>query len=235
MTSEIPAYFHLGDPESQRLLALRDKDAPYQLEPRRCPLNEEHRQDRRTTTLALEVKHASRDEAMISSWLGERVVHASLAAEFQKRGFTGYRLKPATVRFRDGNVSRDYSELIITGWAGVARPESGIKLLEDCPGCHLKDYSSLRDSTQLIDWAAWTGDDFFLVWPLPSFTLITARVAEALQALGVRTYRIGTLRSLEQRFIPSSLTSLGGFTVGRLSNFLPVDLALKYGKELGLE
>jgi hypothetical protein len=235
MTSEIPAYFHLGDPESERLLGSRAKDAPYQLELRRCPLNDEHRQDRRTTPLALEVKHANRDEQMITSWLGERVVHASLLAEFQKRGFTGYRLKPAMVRFRDGNVSRDYSELIVTGWAGIARPESGIKLLENCPGCHLKRYSSLLDSTQLIDWTAWTGDDFFIVWPLPSFTLITARVAEALQALGVRSYEIGTLRSLEQRFLPSSLPSLGGFTVGRLSNVLPGDVALKYGEQLGLE
>jgi hypothetical protein len=126
-------------------------------------------------------------------------------------------------------------ELIVTGWAGVARPESGIELVEDCPGCHLKRYSSLHDSTQLIDWAAWTGDDFFIVWPLPSFTLITARVAEALTELGVRSYKIGTLQFLEQRFLPSSLPSLGGFTVGRLSNFLPDDLALKYGKQLGLE
>ena len=235
MISDVPAFFHLGDPHSDRLLASRAKDAPYRLEPRRCPLNAEHRHDRRTTALVLEVRHASRDEQIISSWLGARVVHASLLSEFQKRGFTGYRLKPATVRFADGHISRDYSELIVTGWAGVARPESGITLVENCPGCQLKRYSSLQDSTQLIDWTAWTGDDFFIVWPLPSFTLVTARVAEALETLRVRSYSSGTLRFLEQRSLPSSLPSLGGFTVGRLSSFLPEDLSLKYGKELGLE
>ena len=235
MSSDVSAYVHLGDPRSDRLLASRSKDAPYQLEPRRCPLDAQHRQDRRTTTLALEVRHASRDEQIICSWLGARVVHASLLSEFQKRGFTGYRLKPATVRFADGHISRDYSELIVTGWAGVARPESGITLVENCPGCQRKRYSSLQDSTQLIDWTAWTGDDFFIVWPLPTFTLVTARVAEALETLGIRSYSSGTLRLLEQRFLPSALPSLNGFTVGRLSCFLPDDLALKYGKELGLE
>jgi hypothetical protein len=167
--------------------------------------------------------------------MGPRVVHNSITTEFRNRGFTGYRLRPATVRFRDGTVSQEYSELLVTGWAGIARPECGIRLAESCPGCPYKKYTALKDSDQLIDWSEGTGEDFFIVWPLPMFTLVTRRVADALQSLRVKSYQLGTLRALERRFIPDLLTSAAGFTVGALSQFMPDDVAIKYGKALGLE
>jgi hypothetical protein len=231
-----PAYFHLADAGSQQLLGSSAKDAPYHVESRFCFHDGTHLHNRRTTDLALEVKHNKRDELIISSWTGERVVHRSLTGEFESRGFTGYRLRPATVRFRDGYLSDEYSELIVTGWAGIARPESGIELREDCPGCPLKRYTSLQDAEQLIDWSQWTGEDFFIVWPLPLYTLVTNRVADALKSLKVKSYRLSSLRMLEQRFIPASLLpSHGGFTVGALSDFMPDDIAIKYGKPAGLE
>src|SRR5262245_60326480 len=119
MTSGAPEYFHLGSPESERLHASRAKEAPYEVEYRNCFEDGTHFHTRRTTDLALEVKHNKRDELMISSWMGPRVVHNSITAEFRNREFTGYQLRPATVRFRDGTVSQEYSELLVTGWAGI--------------------------------------------------------------------------------------------------------------------
>jgi hypothetical protein len=83
----------------------------------------------------------------------------------------------------------------------------------------------LRDPERLIDWSQWTGEDFFMVWPLPNAILITGRVAELLLNLDAKSFE---LRSLDQ---------LGshGFTVSSLSNFMPEDVALKYGTLLGLE
>jgi len=116
----------------------------------------------------------------------------------------------------------------VTGWAGVARLESGIRIVESCPVCHWKKYSALRNVEQLIDWNHWTGEDFLVVWPLPKFILVTERVAELRLRLRVKSFG---LRGLKDRPAVSDL----GFTVSRLSNFLPQDLALKYGKPLELE
>src|SRR5258708_350692 len=197
LTDAMPEFFHLGEPESERLLASTDEAAPYQVRRITCPLNPDHNHSRPTSPVALQVKHNKQDEWMISSWLGERVVHQALVAEFEKRKFTGYRLKPATVRFRDGALSSDYSELIVVGWAGVAPPESGIHLIDECPGCMLKHYSGLQDAERLIDWNQWTGEDFFVVWPLPAIPLITKRVAEALGELQVKSYRLGGVKRFE--------------------------------------
>ena len=158
------------------------------------------------------------------------VVHARLVEEFEKRGFTGYRLRPATVRFRDGYLSQDYSELVVTGWAGVAPPESGIELQEACGACGYKKYSSLKEPGKLIDWTQWTGEDFFMVWPLPKYVMVTKRVADALVELGVKGYELQNMLEREQRF-----SNDYGFSVGALSEYLPADLAAKYGRPLGLE
>jgi hypothetical protein len=157
--------------------------------------------------------------------LGECLVHEKLLAEFRKANLTGYRTRPATLRFRDRAVTTEYQELVVTGWGGMARPESGIKLRKSCPACRWKKYTPLTDAEQLIDWNQWTGDDFFIVWPLQMFTLITERAAELLLGLDIRSFAIAGLDD----------TCQFGFGTGRLSNRMPLDLALRYGGPLGLE
>ena len=147
------------------------------------------------------MRHSRKDEWVIEASLEGLVIHARLIEEFEKLGFTGYRLKPATVRFRDGYLSGEYSELVVTGWAGVAPPESGIELTEACGGCGYKHYTSLKNPEHLIDWSQWTGDDFFIVWPLPRYVLITKRVADALAGLQVKSYRLKSLSVLAGPFL----------------------------------
>jgi len=77
----------------------------------------------------------------------------------------------------------------------------------------------------LVDWKQWTGEDFFIVWPLPGYTLITGRVANLLMSRNVRSFELGGLEG----------AGISGFSVVRLSSFLPLDLALKFGAPLGLE
>lgn len=60
---------------------------------------------------------------------------------------------------------------------------------------------------------------------MPKYIFITERVAELLLSLGVRDYE---LRGFDD-------VGHSGFTVGRLSGFLPLDLALRYGAPVGLE
>ena len=196
---------------------------------RPCPLTSDHLDgSRRVSELILTVKHNRRDE-MIIWWLSGCVVHERLLAQFEQQGFTGFRVRQATVRFRDGTMSREYRELIVTGWAGIARTESGVRVVESCSACHYKRYSGFTDVEQLIDWEQWTGEDFFMVWPLPLFILVTERVASWLLSHKVKSLTLAGLHDLDPGVVGF------GFTVGRLSDFLPEDLALRYGKPLGLE
>jgi hypothetical protein len=221
-------YFRLDGPLDSLLQASNKSEAPS--EESVCPISgggAPHRLLRRVSTLELEVKHAHRDHWLISSEFEGLVIHERLAEEFDRRGFTGSRLRPATVRFQDGYLSEDYSELVVTGWAGVAPPESGIELKEACDGCGLKQYSPLKDPRKLIDWKQWTGEDFFIVWPLPKHIMITRRVADALEELKVKSYRLENM--------VTGAGDVSGYTVGSLSGFLPKELAVRYGTPLGLE
>jgi hypothetical protein len=174
------------------------------------------------------MSHNDRREWIIW-WLLGRVIHQEILKEFENERFTGFRTEPATVRFRDGAISHEYREFIVTGWAGIARSESGVKVREDCPACHWKNYTAINDPEKLVDWSQWTGEDFFMVWPLPHFCLVTERVANWFKAKKSRRYLVC---GPGNRGLLSRTT---GFTVGRLSNFMPVDLAIKYGRPLGLE
>jgi hypothetical protein len=195
-----------------------------------CPVNPEHKSSRRIAPLYLEMKHNRRDEKII--WGFGCAIHDSILEGFAKEGFTGYRLEPATVRFRNGSISTEYHEFIVTGWAGIASPESGVRELESCPACLRRTYSPVTNFEKVIDWSQWTGEDFFIVWPMTGFKLCTERVAQWLLANQFKSIQLekGFL-ALERR----RARRTHGFVGGRLSLNLPEDLAIKYGRPLGLE
>jgi hypothetical protein len=221
-------YFVLTRPESRTLWA-EDAVNPFRVVSR-CPIAD-HRTAQRIQTV-IEVKHSKRDQMMIWLHIGPVVLHAKLLKDLADNGITGYRTRPATVYFRDGSVSNEYSELVVAGWGGVARPESGIRLIEKCPACGQRRYSSLENSAELIDWNQWSGEDFFMVWPLVGHILITKRVVDLLVALKIKSYGIGSLQEDEKENLPARWHDK--IRVGGLSNFLPDDVAAKYGEPLGL-
>jgi len=223
-------YFNLHRPNSDRLIG--DNKSYGNRERISCPITAEHLDgSRRIGPISIQMDHNSRDEMMIWCYLEGPVVHEQLLAEFAQQGFTGYRTKPATVRFRDGSVSTEYQEFIVTGWAGMASPESGIQVQvkKSCPVCHWKNYSGITNYEKLIDWSQWTGDDFFIVWPMPLYILITERVAQWFLGRGVKSFCLKELDDFDQP------VGTAGFCPGLLSNYFPEDLAIKYGRPLGLE
>lgn len=221
-------YFNLHWPDSERLLA--DTETDEETEDKACPITTKHLDgSRRVSPLALTLKHNRRDETMIWCWVEGLVVHERLLEGFEQQGFTGYRTRAATVRFRDGQLSNNYQELIVTGWAGVATPDSGVRVKKGCPACHWKNYTGITDYEKVIDWSQWTGEDFFIVWPLPRYFLVTERVAHWILSNAVKSYKLTGLDDFDHP------AGDGGFTVGRLSDFMPEDLAIKYGAPLDLE
>ena len=221
-------YFNLHRPHSELLLG--DSEGEELYESSSCPITTEHVDGRRRVSpLSVTLKHSLRDEMMIWCWVEGLVIHERLLDGIKQQGFSGYRTQAASVRFRDGQLSNEYHEFIVAGWAGVATAESGVRVEKSCPGCHWKRYSAIANYESLIDWSQWTGDDFFIVWHLPRFILITERVAHWLLTQNVKSC---ALRGLDDCDHP---VGSSGFTVGRLSSYIPEDLAIKYGGPLGLE
>jgi len=195
-----------------------------------CPISFHNGGHRRIGPLYLEVKHNRRDELII--WGHDLAIHEKILDQFEKQGFTGYRVKPAAVHFRDGATSTEYHEFLVTGWAGTASPESGVRLVESCPACLRKEYSPITNPEKVIDWSQWTGEDFFVVYPLMGTRFITERVAKWLQSQKVKSFRLEKEFDVRQR---DSIISKLNIPAGRLSLHFPQDLANKYGKPLGLE
>lgn len=228
-TDQIP-FFQIEGCYSRDLIVDSSKwKGEWRSEP--CPINAKHKlNSERINELRCFLKHNRRDEHIL--WGAQIAVHASVIERFEAQGFTGFRTKPAHVTFLDGITSDEYREFIVTGWAGAVRPESGMRVLDSCPGCLWKNYGPIGDFTQVIDWDQWTKEDFFFVWPLTGHKLCTKRAAGWLEASGVRSFVLGRgFESLEKRRDRLNF----GIPRGPLSDYLPRDLAIKYGRPLGLE
>jgi hypothetical protein len=219
-------YFHLAPPEDESLLA--QPMVPSTIDSNLCTGTGKPHLDRyrRTSDLVLETGSQNSEKRMIwtfshGCWVC--LVHDSLLAKMRDAGITGFRTRSTMIYSPGQGGMSDYQELVICGWGGVAQPQSGVRVIRECPKCQWKRYSGVRDVDQLIDWNQWSGDDFFYVWPLRHI-LITERVAEVLLGLKVEDF---DLKGLECDWSDT--------TVGLLSDLLPDDVAQKYGLPLGLE
>jgi len=198
-------FYCLAAPDSDRLLAAGDLASTPGARPcPPCPTNPNHghcvtpeTDEQVDAPVILDVRHNTRGQLLIWSWPPWPCVafHNSLLQKMHEAGFTGYELRPATVRFRDGLLTHDYQRLQVTGWGGLANPESGIRLMKACPGCLYKSYSSLSDSSTLIDRSQWTGEDFFMVWPLQYYIFVTERIAEFLR-VGIYLTQVAPICSM---------------------------------------
>ena len=224
------SFYQFQSPRQYGLLA--DPEATFkQWEYKACPAGGTHpKNGRRIGPLHYVVKHNDRQERII--WGPQIAVHAAVVEQLEKEGFSGFRTQPAKVTFLDGETSDEYKEFTVIGWAGVVLPESGMRLLDSCPGCLWKNYGPITNFDKVIDWDQWTADDFFFVWPLTGHRLCTERAAKWLDASGIRSFCLGAgfeLLKKEKRSLNF------GIPRGPLSSVLPEDLAIKYARPLGLE
>ncbi len=197
-----------------------------------CPVSSEHKAHRyRIGPLHHFVEHDDRSEQIV--WGYGVAIHQAVIRRFEMEGFTGFRTKPASVTFADGITSSEYCEFIVTGWAGTASPGAGAHLVESCSGCHWKRYSAITDFDNVIDPRQWTGEDFFIAWPFATgYLFCSDRVARWLRVSSIKSFSIE--RPFEkERQRPWVMD--GGFPRGSISEYLPDDLAIKYGRPLGLE
>jgi hypothetical protein len=192
-----------------------------------CPIYPGHqRQGRRLSDLSLVLpRHTVED--FVWQWGSGCLIQDRVLELFKGSGFTGFEVKSARARFKrpNGWPPRLW-EFVVTGWAGMAACESGIRLANSCEACGSLDYSACENSGALIDARQWDGSDFFMVWPLPLFIFVTDRVA---QLIFDSRLTGAVLKKPEELDLSGD-----GFGPGRLSHWMPEKRAHELGDKLGI-
>ncbi|QNN23978.1 hypothetical protein HED60_17435 [Planctomycetales bacterium ZRK34] len=218
-------FWHLTSPASATRYAEWDDDMD--IEQVVCPIDDGHRRGgKRLSNLSIVLQNRKVHD-FEWTWHNECLIQDHVLELFQRFGITGFDVKPVNTRLKHSSEHKPPKlwELVVTGWAGMTPPESGIKLVKHCQGCGFLTYSGCEDTEKLIDVSQWDGNDFFMVWPLPGFIFVTNRVAQIIHDNGL------TGSALKR---PKELSLSGGFSPGRLSYWMPHERARRLGTALGI-
>lgn len=213
--------------DTGRNLAEWDRDV--HLSQHRCPVFEEHKgPGKRLNDLSVRLGGKMvRD--FVWTWYSECLIQRQVLDLFRDHGITGFAVKQVKSRFRrkaDGSPPPLW-ELVVTGWGGVAPAESGIKLdpARSCSACGSLRYTGLTNPEWLIDEGHWDGSDFFMVWPLPRFILVTDTVAAVIKEAQFKGAELIDVAKMEKT---------SGYGPGRLSYWMPEARARMLGEPLGI-
>jgi hypothetical protein len=162
------------------------------------------------------------------TWQSELLLQNSLIDLLMSHHLTGWEIRSASARFRDSAATTPPPlwEFVLTGWGGMALPESGIRLIKDCRSCDLQVYSAPSTVCNLIDVKQWDGSDFFFIWPLPRYIFVTSRAAEVLRAAHIDSVAVQPAQELD--FMSRTLSP------GRLSYWMTESRARLLGTALGI-
>lgn len=108
---------------------------------------------------------------------GNLIINEQVRKEWDKTHFSGFRFQE--VEFfttSETPFGRDAVEFQVTGWGGRAGKESGIEVLEECPGCKRRIFSGYEEPAKLFNIDEWDGSDIFIIWPMPSYIFVTKDV-----------------------------------------------------------
>ena len=167
---------------------------------------------------------------------GDLIVTNDVKTVLIEAGFTGVRFRQ--VNFFSSSKSpfgRDSVELEVIGWGGRARKESGIEILEECPGCRRREYLGYEHPSMLFNASEWDGSDVFMIWPMPRVIFITDTVRRSIlnwKFSGVKFVEISAFRTPAAGFTPPSLESI--FDEDRARQIKEMDPGWWYGSNDGL-
>ncbi len=221
-------FWRLEPPTTTQRLA--EWESSVRLESVVCPEHPGHqRAGRRIGQLSVVLPPSVNDD-IIWTWQGDCLIQAPVLDLLESQGITGYAARPAAARRELGTAGvPPLSELIVTGWGGLARPSSGIVLdpIKSCTSCGLLVYSGMTNATELFDREQWDGSDIFMIWPLPRFIVVSDRLARLLRAEEFTGLFLNPIEDL-----PETAATL---SPGRLSYWMPDDRAQALGKPLGID
>jgi hypothetical protein len=145
-------------------------------------------------------------------------------------GVTGFETRPIKIVFPDDVelTPPGLHELLVTGWGGFAAPAAGVRLVDACSTCGLRDYE-IADPSRLIDPEAWDGSDLFVVWPAPQYFFASDRLAGIL-----RREQVSGLELIPAADIPREKGARIGISPRALASFMPADRARELEHRFGL-
>jgi hypothetical protein len=215
-------FWHFGDDYKYET----DWDDEVDLEQIVCPANPGHqRAGARITDLSVVL---SRKPVPDVVWAFYCVIQDHVLQLFRETGLSGFDVRPVKARFKNSSEKPPRLwELCVTGWGGIAAPESGIRLDEEksCQVCGSLVYSGTNRPETIIDEHQWDGSDLFFIWPMPKFIFVTQRVVDLLRGRRLTGVAVKPLASLKD---------LDEFGPGRLHYYLPDDRAHELGDPLGI-
>lgn len=234
-------FWHLARPKSGRDRATLDFEANEKMG---LSYDEMRKAVNRPAGVAAKVLLTSKKITdFYATWFGPQwLIQDRVLKLFQEEGFTGFEVYPleTDVLIRQkreslcddviGVKAKDIEqmevpklwEMLVTGWGGVARPESGMRLLDPSG-----EYSEWTDASLIMDEKQWDGSDFFIVWPIPFNIFVTDRVAKFIRRNKLTGARLVPVEQME----PLSSSSCGP---GKLHQWLPEQKARELGEPLGI-
>lgn len=145
-----------------------------------CPLNPEHRGLMRADKLKVRLKGGRQDD-LVWTQSNECLLQRQVQDWLLSQNWGGFKLKDVEWSSR-ANAGDDLKlkELCRQGFGGQAVTDA-LALRERCEACGRETYrgDGLGFS---VDLEKWDGSDFFIVWPLPKYLVVTDRVAKGLIA-----------------------------------------------------
>jgi hypothetical protein len=176
-----PQFWNLGSPESTRRLAEWAHGEVELSEPKICPIEGPVATTKRLTDLNITLPgHTIED--FVWTWYSDCLLTDRVLELFKSSGFTGFEVKPVKAVFAKAKETPPRLwELDVTGSAGMAPPESGVKVVWQCEACGRKKHSVPTNLDKLIKPSQWDGSDFFIIRPLSAFIFVTERVAQVIR------------------------------------------------------
>ena len=222
-------FWRLKSPESLKGYGTRAEwDDSVKSEQIICPLEDGHRRGGKRIGNLTVVLNPQKAGDFVWTWYSDCLIQDHVLKLFRQEGFTGFEVKPVTVKTKKGiNIPPlTLWEVVLTGWGGMASPQSGIKLVKQCYSCGLLKYSGFDNPSKIIDTSLWDGSDFFMVWPLPKFIFVTERVVSF-----IKKEKLTGCQLIPVDKLPISELGLGP---GRLSHWMPEERARVLGEPLGI-
>ncbi len=222
--------------DDHRFATVKRDDDTVESQSVHCPIKPGHqRGSARLSELSVILPSGSIGD-FLWTWYNECIITDKVANLLKCTGLIGYHLDPVAVSRIEGKDRHmsdlpKFWELRVRGWAGMAAPESGIRLLESCEGCGHLVYSSFNNPSGLVQISQWDESDILMVWPLPRYILVSDRVREVILANKLQGGRLVPVDELP--FGPKK-NPLGKLCPGRLRRWMPEDRARELGEPLGI-
>lgn len=139
---------------------------------------------------------------------------------------TGYFLRETNTKlvFQHESYERDYRQMVITGWGGIAK---GIRRVESHRGKHC--YTLPENPSDLLNLDQWDGSDIFRIWPACGI-YVTERVAEIVKNKKIRGLHLRRIEEISFTPVDENVGLIGH----PLASMYPEEKARKIGEPLGI-